>query len=291
MATGKPSCWSDSRLKRVCPSLPPIHLCSCDLHSISKRWCWRGAPGPPSTSFSLPGHTPACTQLSSLLLPPHSPKPWRGIPNRALEISLCLHSTEKTLMSQVGRALLQVTQPGSNSSWFSTQVSWPPVAAPHLVSEELLWKSSSTYWQGLRDTLCVRDFQGNSCGGIERGCSGDAQSLPAAPVGRAPWPRLACLEQLDFWEYSSLLCGALSWAVVCVCVCVCVCVRVCACTRFISPCSLQPGDPRSDGEEEVGGWVEGKDDSWWMRHGEKETCQKQDPFKHFLNPYWDTFWK
>ena len=38
----------------------------------------------------------------------------------------------------------------------------------------------------------------------------------------------SALEQLHFWEHSSPLCGALSWAVaaaaVCVCVCVCACV-------------------------------------------------------------------
>lgn len=27
------------------------------------------------------------------------------------------------------------------------------------------------------------------------------------------------------------------------------------------------------------------------RHGKKELCQKQDLFTHFLNPYWEAFWR
>ena len=57
---------------------------------------------------------------------------------------------------------------------------------------------------------------------------GDARP-PCSPCGKGAVTQIGlALEQLHFWEHSSLLCGALSWAVAAVgYVCVCVCVRVC----------------------------------------------------------------
>lgn len=65
--------------------------------------------------------------------------------------------------------------------------------------------------RALEDIVCVQGFQGDSCGRIGGGGrGGDPSQL---------WS--VCLEQLDFWEHSCLLCGALSWVGVgpmCACV-------------------------------------------------------------------------
>lgn len=130
-----------------------------------------------------------------------------------------------------------------------------PPSRPHTgVSEEVCSGSSSANCRA-SETLCVRDFQGNSCGGRTEGPLG---GRPASPQplweGRRDPDRLGSGAAAFLGTLLSSLWGPVMGGGGGVCVCVCAGVH----TWFFSPFSLQPGDLRSDGEEETGRCVVGR---------------------------------
>ena len=136
-----------------------------------------------------------------------------------------------------------------------------PPSRPHTgVSEEVCSGSSSANCRA-SETLCVRDFQGNSCGGRTEGPLG---GRPASPQplweGRRDPDRLGSGAAAFLGTLLSSLWGPVMGGGGGVCVCVCACVCWSAHVVFQS---LQPSAWRSEER-----W-RGRD--WQMRGGERVT--------------------
>ena len=169
MAIGKSRLFISQWMEEYALLCLPTHLHSSNLYS-TREGSRVGLPGPPSVSFSQPGHGPECPPLASLQLPP-APysmdwEPQQGFRNR------CTPSLYgEDLKARDG----QCFAPGHTARQrqflvldLSILTSSHGPSCGHL---SCCSGSSSISCQGFRDTLHVRGFQGDSSGGIGGQCS------------------------------------------------------------------------------------------------------------------------